>query len=96
MSIVWYGVPNEDWTYHMIFFIYFCLYLSVRHLCIISKYFKQEQDTSNRSIWGAHYDEGRITRMSDPNWVWSLLAQRSIQRYRQLEQETGKKKKENS
>lgn len=33
-------------------------------------------------IFGAHYDEGRITRRTDPDPVWALLAQRSIGRSR--------------
>ncbi|XP_078668196.1 monomeric sarcosine oxidase-like isoform X2 [Branchiostoma floridae x Branchiostoma belcheri] len=43
----------------------------------------------NRTIFGAHYDEGRITRALDPDPTWALLAQRSIRRYRDLERKTG-------
>lgn len=40
-------------------------------------------------VFGSHYDEGRITRMLDPNPVWTKLAQRAIQRYRDLEARSG-------
>ena len=61
-----------------------------------------------RSIFAAHLDEGRITRVIDPvrifflpvasltqafAWsqdkIWSLLAERSISRYRDIESESG-------
>ena len=34
-----------------------------------------------REAFGAHHDEGRITRCTDPDPTWALLAQRSIDRY---------------
>jgi glycine/D-amino acid oxidase-like deaminating enzyme len=40
-------------------------------------------------VFGSHYDEGRITRILDPNPVWARFAQRSIERYRPLEDFTG-------
>ncbi|CAH1255478.1 PIPOX [Branchiostoma lanceolatum] len=49
----------------------------------------EPQDRMNRTIFGAHYDEGRITRVLDPDPTWALLAQRSIRRYRELERKTG-------
>lgn len=44
---------------------------------------------SHSGVFGSHYDEGRITRILDPNRSWAQLAQRSIQRYRPLEAATG-------
>lgn len=43
----------------------------------------------HEGVFGSHYDEGRITRMLDPNPVWAKLAQRAIQRYRDLEARSG-------
>ena len=40
---------------------------------------------SHQGIFGSHYDEGRITRILDPQRLWALLAQRSIARYREIE-----------
>ena len=48
------------------------------------------QDRSSRDILGAYYDEGRITRVLDPDLTWARLAQRSIGRYRQIEQQSGR------
>ena len=36
------------------------------------------------NVFGAHYDEGRITRKTDPDAVWSTLATRSIDRYNDI------------
>jgi glycine/D-amino acid oxidase-like deaminating enzyme len=44
---------------------------------------------SHGGVFGSHYDEGRITRILDPNRIWALLAQRSIARYRDLERRSG-------
>ena len=40
-------------------------------------------------VFGSHYDEGRITRTIDPDETWARLANRSIQRYRDLEARSG-------
>jgi sarcosine oxidase len=45
--------------------------------------------SSHQGIFGSHYDEGRITRILDPDPVWALLAQRSIARYREVEARSG-------
>jgi sarcosine oxidase len=45
--------------------------------------------TSHQGIFGSHYDEGRITRILDPDRTWALLAQRSIARYRDIESRSG-------
>jgi sarcosine oxidase len=44
---------------------------------------------SHGGVFGSHYDEGRITRILDPDRIWALLAQRSIARYRDLERRSG-------
>ena len=43
----------------------------------------------SRDIFGAHYDEGRITRACSSNLIWSKLAMKSINRYRDLEKQSG-------
>ena len=40
------------------------------------------------NIFGAWYDEGRITRCSDPNITWATLAKSSIEQYRAIENES--------
>ena len=40
-------------------------------------------------IFGSHYDEGRITRILDADPIWARLAQRSIDRYRDIEAQSG-------
>ena len=45
--------------------------------------------TTHQGVFGSHYDEGRITRILDPDHTWALLAQRSIARYRDLEARSG-------
>jgi sarcosine oxidase len=44
---------------------------------------------AHTGVFGSHYDEGRITRILDPDRIWALLAQRSIARYRAIEQHSG-------
>lgn len=51
---------------------------------------KQERTLeSGRRVFGAHDDEGRITRTLGTNSVWAKLANRSIKRYRAIERESG-------
>jgi len=45
--------------------------------------------SSHDGVFGSHYDEGRITRTIDPDETWARLANRSIQRYRDLEARSG-------
>lgn len=45
--------------------------------------------TTHQGVFGSHYDEGRITRILDPDRIWALLAQRSLARYRDLEAQSG-------
>ncbi|EGD76578.1 hypothetical protein PTSG_12619 [Salpingoeca rosetta] len=43
----------------------------------------------HNGMFASHYDEGRVTRILDPNPVWARLAKHSIARYRDLEAESG-------
>lgn len=53
-------------------------------------FFQEKRSISNRrEIYGAHYDEGRLTRKLASDPIWATLAQRSIARYRSLEKESG-------
>jgi sarcosine oxidase len=40
-------------------------------------------------VFGSHYDEGRMTRIIDPDPAWSITAKRSIERYQALEARSG-------
>jgi glycine/D-amino acid oxidase-like deaminating enzyme len=40
-------------------------------------------------VFASHYDEGRITRTIDPDENWARFANRSIARYRSIEQASG-------
>ena len=42
-----------------------------------------------REAYGAHHDEGRITRCTDPDPTWAVLAQRSIARYGEIASQAG-------
>ncbi|WP_165218693.1 NAD(P)/FAD-dependent oxidoreductase [Affinirhizobium pseudoryzae] len=44
---------------------------------------------THQGVFASHYDEARITRTIDPDPVWALLANRSIARYGEIEQESG-------
>ena len=44
---------------------------------------------THEGVFGSHYDEGRITRLLDPHPVWEDLAARSIDRYAEIEAESG-------
>ena len=48
-----------------------------------------EQAARSKGVFGAHHDEGRITRKTDPDDVWALLAVRSIDRYDEIKRESG-------
>ena len=50
---------------------------------------KERTLTSGRRVFGAHADEGRITRTLATDPVWAKLAKRSIGRYRSIEKESG-------
>lgn len=48
------------------------------------------QDYSSHDVFGAHYDQGRITRHLDADALWCHLAAESIKRYRLIESQSGK------
>ena len=48
-----------------------------------------ENWASHDGVFASHYDNGRITRTIDPDPVWALLARRSIERYAEIENESG-------
>ncbi|XP_052278548.1 LOW QUALITY PROTEIN: uncharacterized protein LOC127877012 [Dreissena polymorpha] len=58
-------------------------------LCLVGPSEPQDKASVDHGIFGAHYDEGRITRCSDPDPVWATLAQESIKRYRDIERASG-------
>ena len=49
----------------------------------------EPSNRGEREIFGAHYDEGRITRRTDRSPLWASLAACSIDRYREVEHESG-------
>jgi len=44
---------------------------------------------SHQGVFASHYDQGRITRIIDPDPVWGLLGKRSIAAYREIEAGSG-------
>jgi len=48
-----------------------------------------EDWASHGGVFSSHYDNGRITRTIDPDPVWAILAQRSIERYAEIAAESG-------
>lgn len=40
-------------------------------------------------VFASHYDEGRMTRISDPDPDWAVTSKRSIERYAEIEAESG-------
>ena len=52
----------------------------------------EPRDKANHDgVFADHYDEGRITRILDPDVVWATLARDSIRRYRDMEARSGVK-----
>lgn len=45
--------------------------------------------SSHNGPFASHYDQGRLTRIADPDPVWAFLASRSIARYSSLQQSSG-------
>ena len=46
---------------------------------------KEPEDKRNHNgIFASHYDEGRITRISDNDTTWAYLAKKSIQNYNSI------------
>ncbi|XP_023321376.1 uncharacterized protein LOC111696079 isoform X2 [Eurytemora carolleeae] len=48
-----------------------------------------ESQSSETGVYGAWFDEGRITRVFDISQTWRNLAKFSIERYREIERESG-------
>ena len=44
---------------------------------------------SHQGVFASHYDQGRITRIIDPDPVWAHLAARSIEVYPEIEAQSG-------
>jgi len=44
---------------------------------------------SHDGVFASHYDEGRMTRVVDPDPAWAVTAKRSIDRYADLEAKSG-------
>ncbi|XP_060551309.1 uncharacterized protein LOC132712888 [Ruditapes philippinarum] len=58
--------------------------------CLIGPTEQKDRGSDKTSgIDGSYFDEGRITRCMDKDVVWATLARESIQRYRDLEQQSG-------
>lgn len=45
--------------------------------------------TEHHDVFGSHYDEGRIYRILDGDPIWARLAERSMDRYQEIEQASG-------
>jgi sarcosine oxidase len=45
--------------------------------------------TTHHGAFASHYDQARITRISDPDSTWATLAQRAISSYGEIEQRSG-------
>lgn len=60
-------------------------------VCLVGPEEPQGQRTlsDEREIYGAHYDEGKLTRSIANDPVWATLAEKSISRYISLEKESG-------
>lgn len=44
---------------------------------------------SHQGVFASHYDQGRITRIIDPDPIWGILGKRSLAAYASLEEESG-------
>lgn len=44
---------------------------------------------AHKGVFASHYDEGRMTRVVDPDPAWSITARRSIDRYAEIEARSG-------
>src|SRR5689334_15955786 len=44
---------------------------------------------AHSGVFASHYDEGRITRVNDPDPAWAVTAKRSIERYAEIEARSG-------
>ena len=48
-----------------------------------------KERSTHTGVFGSHYDEGRMTRISDPDPFWAFAAKKSIERYADIERESG-------
>ncbi|MCB0990593.1 MAG: FAD-binding oxidoreductase [Acidimicrobiales bacterium] len=48
-----------------------------------------EERSAELNTFASHHDEGRVTRIVDPDPVWSIAARRSIERYGDIEARSG-------
>ena len=48
-----------------------------------------QERPGHNGVFASHYDEGRLTRIVDPEPEWSITAKRSISRYQDLEDRSG-------
>ncbi|UUX50712.1 FAD-dependent oxidoreductase [Nisaea acidiphila] len=48
-----------------------------------------DEYAAHEGVFASHYDEGRMTRISDADPAWSITAKRSIERYGEIEAESG-------
>jgi len=48
-----------------------------------------ENWATHEGVFASHYDQGRITRIIDPEYVWGYLAKQSIDEYPYIEQASG-------
>lgn len=58
-----------------------------KRVCLVGP--EEPKSRYGHDIFGAHYDEGRITRSTASEFVWAVVNSRSIARYRHLERESG-------
>jgi sarcosine oxidase len=45
--------------------------------------------STHQGVFASHYDQGRITRILDPDLIWAKLAQRAIEQYAAIESQSG-------
>ncbi|MEZ4677893.1 MAG: FAD-dependent oxidoreductase [Caldilineaceae bacterium] len=44
---------------------------------------------THSGVFASHYDQGRITRIIDPDAIWGTLGKRSMERYSEIEEKSG-------
>tara|TARA_B100000700_G_scaffold49726_6_gene52690 strand:+ start:123 stop:1313 length:1191 start_codon:yes stop_codon:yes gene_type:complete len=65
-------------------------YLSKKYKNVVLIGPDEPKDKQNHDgIYGSHYDEGRITRVSDSYFGWSYLAAKSIENYVDIQNQSG-------
>ncbi|WAQ95661.1 MTOX-like protein [Mya arenaria] len=58
-------------------------------VCLIGQSELKNRADNGSGIWGAHYDESRVVRASDPDPIWTHLARLSVGRFREIEERSG-------